>query len=307
MSPELPELRGDKYCVPAFRLDIRVAPLMSKLFLIIVLLGPCSLHLKAQDEKIGWSDSAELSYVVTEGNSEANTLGFKNALLGKWVESQFGLKAGAIRAESTTGDRRAVGTPSSFQLIEPPKEVSAESYFLNSQYDRNITERFFWGVGAGWDRSRFAGIQNRYTGHVGVGNIWLNREDLTFRTDYSATYTDQEDVLEIPGTDKSFLGARFAWEYANAFGKNATYTNTLVVNENLDDTDDLRADMINSLAVTMNKRLALKVSLQWLYDNQPSFVDIALENPPGTFTGQTVAIELDELDTIFTSSLIINF
>ena len=122
------------------------------------------------------------------------------------------------------------------------------------------------------------------------------------------TYTDQEDVVAVPGSD-TFAGARFSWEYVDGIGDQTTYSNALVVDQNLDDTDDLRGDMVNSLSVSMNERLALKVSLRWLYDKQPSFVSVLLFDalPPGGALIGSRPVELDELDTIFTASLVINF
>ena len=51
-------------------------------------------------------------------------------------------------------------------------EKTAENYYLRGRYDRNITERFFWYGGVGWDRNEFAGIKNRMTVFGGVGNLW---------------------------------------------------------------------------------------------------------------------------------------
>jgi hypothetical protein len=53
----------------------------------------------------------------------------------------------------------------------------------------------------------------------------------------------------------------------------------------------------------MSDMLALKVSLQWLYDNLPSLelVDYTPGTPP------QVPVPLDDLDTIFTTSLVVNF
>jgi hypothetical protein len=59
--------------------------------------------------------------------------------------------------------------------------------------------------------------------------------------------------------------------------------------------------------VVLNKRLALKVSLQFLYDNQPSFEELPLFDTAGVDTGTAVLAELDELDTVFTSSLVMSF
>jgi putative salt-induced outer membrane protein YdiY len=257
----------------------------------------------AEEEQSAWSDVAELSWVQTAGNSETSTFGFKNTLTRSWEASKFTLDAGGIRAESTTTTYTATGNPPVFSPIEVT-ETTAESYHLNGRYDRNITDRFFWYTGAGWDRNRPAGIDNRYMAQGGVGNIWFDSDDMKFRTDYALTYTDQEDVFEQDDIDGSFLGARFSWGYLNKLTESTTYENILVVDANLEETSDYRADMINSVAVAINSHLALKVSLQLLYDNEPAFINVdLLPDPPGG----TVPLELDSLDSLFTASLVVNF
>jgi len=257
----------------------------------------------ADDKDEGWQDKAEFSYVATSGNTETNTLGFKNKLWRKWTNSAFELNAGGIRVETTTTTRFATGTVTNYDVHESSStDLTAESYFLNGRYDRKITEKFFWFAGAGWDRNTFAGIDNRYTGFGGVGNQWVDTEKVKFRTDYSLTYTKEDDVVSDPNFDDTFLGARFSWTYFHKFGENTTYGNDLVINENLDETSDWRGDMTNWVSVAMNSRLALKVSLQWLYDNDPSLELIDLLG-----TTQQVTAELDELDTVFTASVVVNF
>lgn len=266
----------------------------------------------AADEELGWSDTAEFGFVATDGNTETSTLGFKNKLRRAWESSSFELKAGGIRVETTTTTSFAVGTTTSFIVTEESDtEVTAENYYLNGRFDHKLTDRFFWYTEAGWDRNEFAGIENRYTGVGGLGNIWKNEERIKFRTDYGLTYTKQDDVIENPEVDDTFLGFRFSWEYKHKFGENTTYSNDLSLDENLDETSDFRGDMINSVAVSMNEHLALKVSLQWLYDNEPSFELINLYDIdpglPGAVLLGEVPEELDDLDTILTASLVINF
>jgi hypothetical protein len=62
----------------------------------------------------------------------------------------------------------------------------------------------------------------------------------------------------------------------------------------------------------MTTHLALKVGLQWIYDHQPAFkaVDVFDAPPPPEGTGtriDTELVALDKLDTLFTTSLVINF
>ena len=252
-----------------------------------------------------WTDVAEFSFVATAGNSETSTLGFKNTLARAWEKSSFELKAGAVRGESTRTTRTVVAGPAISETSTT--DLTAENYVFNGRYDRKITERFFWYTGAGWDRNRFAGVDNRYSGVGGVGNIWLDADRVKFRTDYALSYTKQENVVEVAGADDSFLGARLSSKFLHKLGAVTTFGNDLVVDENLDETSDFRADMTNWVTVSMSARLALKVSLQWLYDNEPSFESIA---DPGDLLpplGPTASAQLDDLDTIFTASLVANF
>ncbi len=263
---------------------------------------------EAEEQEKGWRDTAEFSLVTTTGNSEVQTLGLKNKLWREWGKSLLELNGGAVRSESTQIERTAVGTPDDFDVDEDSDtELTAEHYYFNGRYSREITDRLLWFGSAGWERNRFAGIDDRYTAGGGIGNIWLDREDLKFRTDYALTFTKQEDVAANPDVDDTFLGLRFSWAYSNRFGENTVYTNDLILDENIDETDDFRANMTNSVAVAINERLALKVSHQVLYDNEPSLVEVDLFDSSGNDTGETVLIELDEIDTVFTASLVVNF
>ncbi len=256
----------------------------------------------------GWKDTAEFSYVVTSGNSETQTLGFKDKLWRQWERSAFELNLGGVRAESTTTTEIiATGTQNNFDVSErKDSDVTAENYYLNGRYDRKITDRFFWFGGAGWDRNRPAGVNYRYGVAGGVGNIWVDRETVKFRTDYSITFTKQENVVDEPGFDDTFPGARISYAYMQKCGKVTTFNSDLAVDDNLDDTSDYRANMTNAVSVSMSSHLALKVNLQWLFDNRPSFREVDLIDTAGVRIG-TVLDELDKLDTIFTSSLVVNF
>lgn len=257
------------------------------------------------EETTGWRDTAELSFVAVSGNSEASSLGFKNTLVREWTRSSFTFNAAGVRVETTDTDPVAIGADPGYVVDRREnKRTTAEYLLLHTRYDQKYTERMFWFAGAGWDRNRFAGIENRAVVEGGVGHIWVDREAMKFRTAYALTYTDQEDTS---GVDDSFVGARVSADYFNQLGAHAGYTSQLTLDSDLEESSNFRADWTNALSVALSKRLALKVSLQWLYDNEPALREIPLENPLGTPTGNTVFIEFDELDTVFTTSLVVNF
>lgn len=241
------------------------------------------------------TDSAELGLVVTAGNAESKSLGFKNKFVANWgTVSSLEVNAAAVRVESTTKSADASGD------IHEDTTTTASSKTLNARYNHKISDRFFWFAGAGWERNVFAGFEKRYTGFGGVGNLWVDRDELKFRTDYAVSWTKETDVVTDPTVDDSYAGVRLSWAFLRKLGASTVYTNDLVINENLDETSDFRADMTNAVAVAMSKRLALKVSLQWLYDHEPAIIGIPSPSGP-------VPHEADSLDTLFTASLVVNF
>ena len=94
------------------------------------------------------------------------------------------------------------------------------------------------------------------------------------------------------------------------FGANdvGAFTNDTTVDENLNQTDDWRVNMTNAVSINMSTHLALKVSLQWLYDNAPSLKEVDLFDPGDLTTPiGTVFVEADDIDTLFTTALVVKY
>lgn len=264
--------------------------------------GP--LHAQDEEAESGWSDTAEVSLFASAGNTEVETISLRNTAIRKWTDSSLEIAAGAVRAETTTTNRVAFGTPFDFTVRETSESMlTAENYFLRGRYDRQLSDRLFWLAGLGWDQNEFAGVKSRTVGLAGVGHKWLDTEVARFRTDYGLTYSDQEDVS---GARASFVGLRLSYDYWRQLNDTTSFTSVLIVDENLDDTSDYRADFVNSFAATMSERMALKVSLQLLYDHAPALGDVLLVRGD-VIAGERVLVELDNLDTVLTVSLVADF
>jgi putative salt-induced outer membrane protein YdiY len=258
--------------------------------------------LAAQDERpLGWSDVAELTFVLTAGNASSSTLGIKNTAEHLWDKASFKLSFGAVRTESGITSRTATGTPDNFSISETTEtEVTAENFFVKSRLDRALGDAAFIFGGAGWDRNTFAGIQNRYALVSGAGKAWFDEEARRFKTDLGFTYTIQDDVVENPAADDSFFGLRGSYDYFRKLTETADLASALVVDQNLNTSDDFRADWTNSLAVAMSERLALKTSLQILYDKDPALTSVPLGD-------SEVLTPLGNVDTVFTVAIVANF
>lgn len=276
--------------------------------------SPSRAQVEAEEgEDLGWSNSTDLSLVVTEGNSSTETLGFNNYLTRLWSKSRYSLRVEAVRS-NTADDPFAIVIPETdgdFYVEYPDQALDVERYFIENRYDRSIAERFFWNAGVSWERNKAAGILNRWVGFAGVGNLWWTREDLKFSTTYGLSYTDREDEIPDPLNDQSFIGFRFGWEYMNQWGKVTTYRNNWNFTNSLNDTSNYYSDMVNSISVAINSRLALKVSLQWLYNSVPGLENVSLFvlDPKTGLRVEVGEVEIrkDSLDTIFSTSLVVNF
>lgn len=259
----------------------------------------------AQDTAFTWSNATELSYVSTSGNASSSTFGLKGLLEGAGAPHQFKFEFGGVRASSSTTSRTAIGTPGDFAIVETERsETTAESYFARSRYDRELGAGFAF-TGAGWDRNTFSGIQNRFQVMGGVGRTFVQSEAARLKADIGLTYTIQKDVDPAPDASEAFVGWRVSVDGMRAISENAQLNSEFVFNNSFEASDDVRADWLNSLSVSINSRLALKTSVQLLWDNMPALLSVPLESPGGVPTGVDVLTPSSKLDSVVTVTLVI--
>jgi putative salt-induced outer membrane protein YdiY len=262
---------------------------------------------QAVDEKSFKADapglyaSADLSYVLTSGNSSSSSLGFKADVTRRWTKSSLGFAAGGIRASSSPDTRVAVGTPDDFEVRIPDSEPTAEAYYARGRYDYKLSERLFYTLGGGWERNRFSGIENRWVVDTGVGYIVLNNDKTAFRGALGVTYTSEDYTV---ASTNSFVGARVGWDFRHQLLATTTLTHTLILDENLEDTSDLRIDAQFGLRVAMTAKLGLKVNWRILFDNQPAFEKLPLVAPGGQPSGLTVLAPYKKTDQGLSISLV---
>lgn len=261
---------------------------------------------QAQEEEAQrWTFTAEISGVWTAGNSTSNTLGLAGTLAREWDRSVIKFEGGAVRTESGTTTRTAVGTADDFTLVSETERVkTAENYYLRGKYDYKISERFFVLGGADWYRNTFAGIDSRLLLALGAGNIWLDKERLRLSTDYAATYSFQDDVVKNPFVKADFPGVRLAYELWWRLTSSTEFQSKLTSDFNLETTDDIRLDFTNSLPISISSKLAFKPALQLLWRNDPALTEVDLETAAGEPAG-TVRVPLDKLDSFFTVALVV--
>jgi len=133
----------------------------------------------------------------------------------------------------------------------------------------------------------------------------VDSESGHLKTDIGGTYTIQKDVDPVPDADDHFGGLRLSIDAGRSLTSTTDFTSKVVADQNLKETDDLRVDWTNSVAVSISAGLALKVSHQLLYDHQPALVSLPLFDTAGTPSGTNVPVVGDTVDAVLSVALVI--
>ena len=251
------------------------------------------------------------SGVATSGNSSTRSFGGKLRLDRNWLRTFFFVEGGGVYQGAEEGAIFAIGTPASYEIVDDRETVTkAEKYFLETGFERRVTEKFFWTIGGGWRRDIFAGVEHQVSARGGVGYVDVSPRS-EFKAAALATYTDQNDVVEDPTLENPFFGGRLTFDYLKKFGEGdrSQFKTFLAVDQNFQTSDDTRVLWENTLTVTMTARLALQLGYVLNWRNLPAFEEIdvfSLRPPDGVSTG-TVLRRLGKLDQTFTASLVINW
>lgn len=270
--------------------------------------GPAVAAQEAGDEReeVRWRNTAELSYLVSGGNSAQSTLGIRNDLRRESPRGEFRLDARLLNTQSTRFDRYAVGTVDDFQVQEDREtERTAERYSAEARYDHNLSHRTYASASAGWQRNTFAGFRSRTILALGAGTRWSVEDAWDLKLGAGLTYTFQRDVDPGPEGTQRFGGVRITLDHERQLTPGTALEVKWTADANAEDTRDVRGDLAQSITANLTTRFALKTSLQLLLDNDPPLVRVPLRDAGGVDTGETVRTPLGKVDRILSVALVI--
>jgi putative salt-induced outer membrane protein len=259
-----------------------------------------------------WANVTTLSYVATAGNAEGQTVGFGNDFLYKCDQSAFSLKARAIRVNTTVVMRSATGSSlEEYALGENrTSTTTAEAYGLNGRFDHRLKDkdRWYWYGGAGWERNRPAGLDNKFTSVAGFGRIWADSDRTKLRTDAGFGYTHEQPLVPPTSSRSSYGTVNFTSQIKQKIGVSSLYTVDLALTDNLSDRQDYLGVLRQGFTVSINKTIALKIGYDLAYKNHPNLipVDLFTNALPPVNLGK-ISVPAKKTDTAFTTSLVITF
>jgi putative salt-induced outer membrane protein YdiY len=195
----------------------------------------------------GWRFGLGLAYLATGGNSETSSLGF--TANHEWRSDLWQFLSGleAIRAEEE-------------------RTLSAERYSALARAERKFTPVL--GVTGGWqgEQNRFAGIDHRSTFDLGLGWQALDTPEWKIDTVASAAWNYEKPILDESQTNAGLLlMARSVYE----FSENASTTQMIRLEPNVEDFDDFRAQLRVGLRASLTQLFGIQLAYEARYDAQP--------------------------------------
>ncbi|MEN6561899.1 MAG: DUF481 domain-containing protein [Acidobacteriota bacterium] len=263
----------------------------------------------AEEKKTGlfgpWAATAEVSYVVTGGNTSTSALSLATTFSRKWTSDALVFKSYILKSNATTTTRTAQGTVDDYRILEEKiTRKVAENYLLSGQYDRRVSKRLEGQAGLIWDRNRFAGVENRAIFTAGFGLAFVERPRTQIKSSAGLTHTLRQYVGQ---KTESFAGFRFTLGADQKILETSKLASQIIFDDNLKNAPDWRFDWTNSATASISRSLALKVSLRTLYTHVPAMQSLTLLDPLGEPTGLTVPYPLKKFDTFLMTSVVINF
>jgi putative salt-induced outer membrane protein len=245
--------------------------------LIIFLSAPAQAEEEKPKKK--WIDEAELSFVDTSGNSETSTFAAKNLLKIKFTDKLEGeWDIAALKSQSTdkTTDRN---------------KVTAERYSTNLKLSYLFTERFYSGLGTGWSRDEFAGLQNKNYVGAFVGYKFLTGPKHLLKGELGLNYVNEDYTKnkELKNfKDKDFVEGRAFGLYEYALTEKTKFSQSIEYLGDFDDPNNYKVNSLSALTVAISDIFSIKPSYEIHYVNK-------------------VPVDINTTDRIVTVALVANF
>jgi len=195
-----------------------------------------------------WKDSAEASFVNTNGNSRTQTTAARDSFSYDFDPlTRLEIGGGGLGSRSQG-------------------QVTAEQYDAGEKGQRKFDENDYVFEKYRWDKNRFAGVANRQEISVGAGReLWKNAANL-LTGELAPGYLNEE---RIGDKRRSNATARAYSKYSHDFTATSKFGQDVEYLQSLADKRDSRINTATSLTTALTTLFSVKTSFLWHRSNQP--------------------------------------
>ncbi|MDP8241985.1 MAG: DUF481 domain-containing protein [Candidatus Celaenobacter antarcticus] len=236
-----------------------------KIALLLIVSVCLSSTLFSQEKN--WSNSTELSFVNTSGNTEVTTLSAKDKLTYKFSPKIETVLRLAVLYGKSDGIK------------------NSESYSVKLKTSYLISERFYTSLIAGWSKDEFAGIDSKMWVGPALGYKVLTGPKNTLDFEAGVEYVDEKFTDD---TKNDYFNGRAFTEYKYAFSDKSNLSQSLEFNYDFENSENYDIASVTAVTTSLSDMLSLKASYNINFVNAP------------------VPTTLKKTDTTLSVSLIIN-
>jgi putative salt-induced outer membrane protein len=215
--------------------------------LATILFLAAAMPAAAAGEAKPWKDTAELSYVKTTGNSRNSTLAAKNLFNYDWAKAALELAAGGLGTNSDGS-------------------TTAEQYNAHEKVSLKLSGKNYAFERLGWEKNRFANIQDRWDAGLGLGRNLIDKENDRLSLEAGGGYIWED---RITSKNEDFGTYRGYMKYWHKLSPTAHASQDLEWLGNLKDSSGYRVNAETALVASINSHMSMKASYVWKMVNKP--------------------------------------
>jgi putative salt-induced outer membrane protein YdiY len=212
-------------------------------------LAPVAIVAPAPPPQKKWKDSAEASFVNTNGNSKTTTTAGKDAF-----EYDFN-KRTELAVEGGGLGTRSAG------------QVTAEQYYAGEKLQRRFDDRDYVFENYRWDKNRFAGYLSLQVISVGLGRYLLKSKADVLTFEASPGYLNEQFIA---APRRSVGTARAYSKYEHDFTATSKFSQDVEYIQSLADKRDSRINTETDLTTALSAHFSVKTSFIWKRANLPA-------------------------------------
>lgn len=195
-----------------------------------------------------WKADISLGAVYTSGNTDSTSVAF-----------------GAKGIRETADDKLTLELNAHYGETEGTKDK--ENIKGEVQYNRNITDRFYWLIYSSLERDALADLEYRFTLNPGLGYYIIKNDTMTLSIEGGPAYV-AEKLTDLKL--ESSVRGRVAEMFEYKINDYVTFFQSAEFLENFQETEDFIFTLEGGIQTKLSKSWALRLSAKNRYDNLPA-------------------------------------
>jgi putative salt-induced outer membrane protein YdiY len=206
------------------------------------------------EEPKGWQTTANINASVAKGNSDTLLVGAAIKTLKKWDKNEL-----ALGADTTYGNNRQQSTGL--------QTTTAQSYGAFAQYNRLITERWYFAALVDGRQDRIAGIDYRFSLAPAAGYYAVKNDTVTLSFEVGPGYIFES--LKGAGSD-NYLSLRVAENFRWKINERASLQQKVEYLPKIDEFGNYVLNFDLTLSSKITEKLSANITFQDFYRSTPA-------------------------------------